>query len=416
MSKFSNNQIKLHDIINFEKLVAYTHHPQYIEIITQSNYQNAYLIIYHCKKSKWKWKFNSDSNWFIHQKCSSLHLNEIQPIDHIQTKLNTLNNTTTTPPPAQPPVDRSTTNRRNNCFNAHSHLKQTNSMIQSLNDLFHASIIYRNYNKKPYTTNYLSIKSSRIIFKWLQFYSMKSMKNESHHSLTSSSPSSLSSIDCVNNQSSFSTKSCKFTHHHRHHHHHPDSQALDSTIPGGVTNPSEDIINQRLCTSNPIIHSPLNHPSNILLGIFFECGKYFIFEFCTIHERNTCLQVFNKIIHINKQINAYPEIEFTWSVSVRFKPKDYTSSSTTTCSLLSNHHNSSQCYLCLTNTELLLIQGDLHRPKLIILYQFIRQCVTRRDGQFRICTGRASPIGECEIICQLTDYTEAIYVHEQCTR
>ncbi|XP_018646713.1 hypothetical protein Smp_175290 [Schistosoma mansoni] len=50
------------------------------------------------------------------------------------------------------------------------------------------------------------------------------------------------------------------------------------------------------------------------------------------------------------------------------------------------------------------------------IYRFVRQCVSRRDGQFRIYTGRASPIGECEIIFQLADHTEAVYVHEQFTR
>ncbi|VDP22875.1 unnamed protein product, partial [Schistosoma margrebowiei] len=100
---------------------------------------------------------------------------------------------------------------------------------------------------------------------------------------------------------------------------------------------------------------------------------------------------------------------FAWFVNVHFKPKDYTSA----C-LIPNNNGSH--YLCLTCTEILLIQGNLRIPKLIILYRFVRQCVSRRDGQFRIYTGRASPIGECEIIFQLADHTEAVYVHEQFTR
>ncbi|KAF7259879.1 hypothetical protein EG68_02557 [Paragonimus skrjabini miyazakii] len=50
------------------------------------------------------------------------------------------------------------------------------------------------------------------------------------------------------------------------------------------------------------------------------------------------------------------------------------------------------------------------------LYSFVRQCASRRDGQFRVHIGRASPIGECELVLQLADVTEATFVHSTFVR
>ncbi|CAH8618982.1 unnamed protein product [Schistosoma rodhaini] len=58
------------------------------------------------------------------------------------------------------------------------------------------------------------------------------------------------------------------------------------------------------------------------------------------------------------------QFEFAWSVHVHFKPKDYTSTG-----LIPNNNGSH--YLCLTCTEILLIQGNLRIPKLIILNIYI---------------------------------------------
>ncbi|CAH8603098.1 unnamed protein product [Schistosoma margrebowiei] len=471
-----------------------THHPQYIEIITQLNDKNSYLIIYQ-SKSKWKYKFNSNTtNWIIQKFLlhqfnenkqtnqngidstgptttrptnipsnttthtnirttntntattvntntntttntitntnttinSNSNINTTNTNTNTTTTVNTNTNTTTNSNSNTTNTNTSTTttntislNLINDYLNDNDYIKQkTNSIIESLNDLFYATILYRN-NKSNYN---LSFKLSKTKFKWLHNYSQKSM-NYIHHSL-SSSLSTGSSCHSVNNSSSsfkksYKSKSCKLIH--------SNSQSIDSTVSmiSNLCISNELNTSQQMCTknqpkytttttttttnSNNNNNNVVNDTSNILLGLFLESGKHFIFEFNTIHERNLCLASLNKIITMNKQMNAYPDIEFAWFVNVHFKPKDYTSA----C-LIPNNNGSH--YLCLTCTEILLIQGNLRIPKLIILYRFVRQCVSRRDGQFRIYTGRASPIGECEIIFQLADHTEAVYVHEQFTR
>ncbi|CAH8605753.1 unnamed protein product [Schistosoma bovis] len=469
-----------------------THHPQYIEIITQFNDKNSYLIIYQ-SKSKWKYKFNSNTtNWIIqkfllHQfnenkqtnqigidstgsstttRSTNIPSNTTTNTTHTNTRTtntnttstantntntttNTITNTntintntnittTTTANTNTNPTTNSNSNTTNtntsttntislNLINDYlndndSRKEKTNSIIESLNDLFYATILYRN-NKSNY---HLSFKLTKTKFKWLHNYSQKSM-NSIHYSL-SSSLSTGSSCHSINNYSSsfkksYKSKSCKLIH--------SNSQPIDSTVSmiSNLCISNELNTSQQMCTKNQPKYTTtttttttttnnnnnnnnnnfVNDTSNILLGLFLESGKHFIFEFNTIHERNLCLASLNKIITMNKQMNAYPDIEFAWSVNVHFKPKDYTSA----C-LIPNNNGSH--YLCLTCTEILLIQGNLRIPKLIILYRFVRQCVSRRDGQFRIYTGRASPIGECEIIFQLADHTEAVYVHEQFTR
>ncbi|CAH8620390.1 unnamed protein product [Schistosoma haematobium] len=373
-----------------------THHPQYIEIITQFNDKNSYLIIYQ-SKSKWKYKFNSNTtNWII-QKFLLHQFNENKQTNQIGIDSTGPTTTATTTRSTNIPSNTTTNTTHSNTRTTNTNTTttantNTNTTINSNTDTNTNTTTTANTNTNP-TTN-----------------------------------SNRSSCHSVNNYSSsfkksYKSKSCKLIH--------SNSQPIDSTVSmiSNLCISNELNTSQQMCTKNQPKYTTtttttttttnnnnnnnnnnfVNDTSNILLGLFLESGKHFIFEFNTIHERNLCLASLNKIITMNKQMNAYPDIEFAWSVNVHFKPKDYTSA----C-LIPNNNGSH--YLCLTCTEILLIQGNLRIPKLIILYRFVRQCVSRRDGQFRIYTGRASPIGECEIIFQLADHTEAVHVHEQFTR
>ncbi|KAK4468898.1 hypothetical protein MN116_008058 [Schistosoma mekongi] len=380
-----------------------THRPQYLEIVTQSNYKNPYLIIYH-NKSKWKCKFNSETSWLTRR--FSFHLHDKEQINTTRTSSTITTND----------INRYELNCCHNNPNNYS-LKQTNSTIQSLHDLFHAAVIHRDY--KPIHS--LSIKSSKSKLKWFHSSSQKSLDYFKFTSsvMPSAAATTPSSAEAVNSllppSKSYQTKSLSSIINNNSHL--TNSTSFINFTINLSSNVNQSTTFQRMSSNHQIEYNNNNNKVkyqnsnklNLLLGLFMESGKYVIIEFNCINEMNLCLTTLNKIITMNKQINAYPDIEFTWSVNVHFKPKDYTS----VC-LIPNSNGSH--YLCLTSTEILLIQGNLRVPKLIILYRFIRQCISRRDGQFRLYTGRASPIGECEIIFELADYVEAQYVHEQCAR
>nr|CAX72890.1 hypothetical protein [Schistosoma japonicum] len=381
-----------------------THRPQYLEIVTQSNYKNPYLIIYH-NKSKWKCKFNSETSWLTRRFSFQLHDKE------------QINTTSTSSTITTTGINSYELNCCDNNANNYS-LKQTNSTIRSLHDLFHAAVIHRDYNP----THSLSIKSSKSKLKWFHSSSQKSVDHFNFSSSVMSSSSATPSLaDTVNNllppSKSYQTKSLSCIINNSYLANSTSSINFNVNLPYNV---NQSTTFQRMCSNNQIGYNNNNNNNNkvkyqnnnklnLLLGLFMESGKYIIIQFNCINEMNLCLTILNKIIAMNKQIKAYPDIEFTWSVNVHFKPKDYTSAR-----LIPN--SSGSHYLCFTSTEILLIQGNLCVPKLIILYRFIRQCTSRRDGQFRLYTGRASPIGECEIIFELADYIEAEYVHEQCAR
>nr|CAH8864000.1 unnamed protein product [Trichobilharzia regenti] len=368
-----------------------THRPQHLEITVQSNYRNAYLTVYK-KKSKWKNKFGSDSTWLIKNFLS-------------RSNENTSNDNNTT----------YTTNEICLSSSANDFMKETTYITQSLNSLFHVAILHRQcklnrlhqqheqqrQQQNPAHFVWLKLRNSK---NWFQFHSQR-IDRQLRYSLsehTNSTEQSTYSVESLpstnpNNKSDSLLKSTSKS---------TLKSCLNESKDEFTDHQIEDVEkHMSIMRSN----SNNNNGQNLLVGLFMESGKVNIFQFETVNERDSCLTSLERIIAVNKQTNAYPDIEFAWSVNVYFKPKDYTSA----C-LIPNCNGLH--YLCLTRTEILLIQKNLRIPKLIILYRFVRQCASRRDGQFRIYTGRASPTGECEIVFQLADHIEAAYAHEQCAR
>ncbi|CAH8580936.1 unnamed protein product [Heterobilharzia americana] len=352
-----------------------THRPQYLEITIQSNYRNPYLTIYQ-KRSKWKHKFKSNSNWLV--KNFRNHSNE-----------NITYN-----------INKNTFNHTNN-NNENDFIKQSTSIInQSLNGLFHVAVLHRDY-KRHHHQHFQDYSGHRVWYnsqkdkKWFKSHVVQKSDSHINQSLSEHVNTShrlihnhlIDSSNCTNDNQIDSLSDLKST-----------LKSCLNISPGYKSSDklTEKYINQMTIKKRNNNNHNSNNDRSLLIGLFMESGKVNIFEFTSISERDLCLTSLQQIISINKQTNAYPDIEFAWSVNVYFKPKDYTSAF-----LIPNYTFNSE---------------NLRVPKLIILYQFVRQCVSRRDGQFRIYTGRASPTGECEIVFQLTDHIEAAYAHEQCVR
>ncbi|KAF5404045.1 hypothetical protein PHET_02390 [Paragonimus heterotremus] len=170
--------------------------------------------------------------------------------------------------------------------------------------------------------------------------------------------------------------------------------------PAGV--PSGDIGSQ-----NSLKQPPLEPRSGIWdLELFLESGRTTVLSFPSAEDRDQCMGSLVCVIKANRLHNGYPDIEYAWSVTVKLRKSDAFPKP-----VITGRH-----YFCLTDSELLLVQHDLRFPKLVILYSFVRQCASRRDGQFRVHIGRASPIGECELVLQLADVTEATFVHSTFVR
>ncbi|KAF8561162.1 hypothetical protein P879_05299, partial [Paragonimus westermani] len=169
-----------------------------------------------------------------------------------------------------------------------------------------------------------------------------------------------------------------------------------------VSVPSGDVGCQKSLRRPPL------EPNNEIwdLELFLESGRTTVLSFPSAHDRDQCMGSLECVIKANRLHNGYPDIDYAWSVTVKLRKSDAFPKPTIT-----GRH-----YFCLTDSELLLVQHDLRFPKLVILYSFVRQCASRRDGQFRVHIGRASPIGECELVLQLADATEANFVHSTFVR
>ncbi|TPP62422.1 hypothetical protein FGIG_09817, partial [Fasciola gigantica] len=151
------------------------------------------------------------------------------------------------------------------------------------------------------------------------------------------------------------------------------------------------------------------------LMLYLESGETCMLRLDAGSDRGQCLRALHNILNKNKLLRGYPDIDHAWTVTVRYKIR--TSQIPRTSLLASGFTNTiGRRFLCLTVSEFLIVQWNLRQPEVVCPYSFVRQCASRRDGQFRLFLGRASPLGECEVILQMSNATIARSAHEKFVR
>ncbi|TGZ68564.1 hypothetical protein CRM22_004179 [Opisthorchis felineus] len=143
----------------------------------------------------------------------------------------------------------------------------------------------------------------------------------------------------------------------------------------------------------------------IALKLYFESGKTTILRFDKREVRDQCLNVLQYVVQANKLRNGYPDFEHVWCAI----PKIYATDPFATTLLVKLSRG--RHYFCLTDSEAVLCYKNLRVPVLVVPFSFVRQCTSRRDGQFILCIGRGAPTGACKLVLRLCSGPEAESLH-----
>ncbi|VDP81009.1 unnamed protein product [Echinostoma caproni] len=151
------------------------------------------------------------------------------------------------------------------------------------------------------------------------------------------------------------------------------------------------------------------------LMLFLESGETCLLRFDASPDRDQCLRALHGILNKNKLLRGYPDMDYVWTATVRYKIRA-THFPLTSLPASGFANSVGRRFLCLTVSEFLIVHCNLRQPELVCPYSFVRQCASRRDGQFRLWLGRASPLGECEVVLQMSSAMVARFTHETFTR
>ncbi|KAA0200916.1 hypothetical protein FBUS_03082, partial [Fasciolopsis buskii] len=162
--------------------------------------------------------------------------------------------------------------------------------------------------------------------------------------------------------------------------------------------------------SDPTI-GPVDQSVGGSLTLYLESGETCRLRLNTSTDYGQCLLALYSIMNKNKLLRGYPDIEHAWIVTVRYKIR---ATQIPLASLMASGFTNSigRRFLCLTISEFLIVHSNLRQPEMVCPYSFVRQCASRRDGQFRLFLGRASPMGECEVAVQMSNAAIARSAHE----